>query len=1015
MSARVKKTTFFFLLLFFFFKGFAAIGGEIDDDLKSKLTGLHSDQFTSCLVVMKDQTNTAELNLKLNLQKAARATRHQVVLNSLKSTAFNSQTGLVDYLRKRNLEGSVREFKTFWITNAVLITATRSEIERIASRPDVEAAYENYPITLVDPVSIEETSGNTADRDRYLSLIGARDAWKMGYTGAGRIICSLDTGVDGDHPALVSNWRGNNGAEASACWFDPLGAELPRDLKGHGSHVMGIMAGVSETDTFGVAYGAQWISAAVIDRGTSLSQTIANIIAAFEWAVDPDGDPQTIDDVPDVVNNSWGVPSGFKPACDQTFWNAIDNVENAGIAVVFAAGNEGPEPVTLRTPSDRISSPTNCFSVGAIDPLSYGYPVANFSSRGPSGCDNQTIKPELCSPGVGIYSCYKGGEYRLMSGTSMSAPFVSAAVAILRQYNPDATVEQIKQAILESCSDLGPEGEDNSYGNGLINIKRALEILPRSGQPNLYLTEYYHNGGDVLDPGEHIDLVIQLKNSGVDIKEVVVELNSPDSLVSIAYNSFSLSSVTQGEVVSNSNSPFKISFDQNMPLGRQIELEIMIIGQQPEYLGELRIGLTVGGLPPLSIGDHDAGNFLFTVSNFGQYGLGNGSFNPLGGKGWVYPKEGKNRLYEASLLIGVGPDRVSDGARGEDGYVPEQDFEALTGGELSIQMPGAVSDQDGFCKFSDANAPLPLGVEISQRSFAYSDSICDDFLIIHYNIKNAGADPLEDAFVGLFFDWDISSISPDLDLFGFDADLSLYYQYDQENLTYLSLIPLSELPYFSTQIDNPRILYDGFSSKEKFDFLSGQISTRAYGEFVAYASYIEPEAKDWSQMISCGPISLALEEKTAVAFAIVGGGSLDELIANIAQARAKYESFSSSIEEQEEEEELVSPKNYSLGQNYPNPFNPATTIRFTVGNNQATIANGGESTVEVSPVQASLRVYNIRGQLVKTLVEGELYPGSYEVIWDGTDQTGDRVASGVYLYRLKTDKNQTTRRMILIK
>lgn len=1014
MSARVKKTAFFFLLVFFFFKGFAAFGGEIDDDLKSKLAGLKSDEFTSCLVVMKDQANTDQLNLKLNLQKAARVTRHLAVLNSLKSTALNSQAGLVDYLKKKNLEGSVREFKTFWITNAVLITATRSEIERIASRPDVEAAYENYPITLVDPVSIEESSSNTADRDRYLSVIGARDAWKMGYTGAGRIICSFDTGVDGDHPALLSNWRGSNGAEASACWLDPLGSDLPKDLKGHGSHVMGIMAGVSETDTFGVAYGAQWICAAVIDRGTSLSQTIANIISAFEWATDPDGDPQTTDDVPDVINNSWGVPSGFKPACDQTFWNAIDNVENAGIAVVFAAGNEGPEPATLRTPSDRISSPTNCFSVGAIDPLSYGFPVASFSSRGPSGCDNQTIKPELCAPGVGIYSCYKDGDYRLMSGTSMSAPFVSATVAILRQYNPDATVEQIKQAILESCSDLGEAGEDNSYGHGLINIKRALEILPRSGQPNLYLTGFSHNGGNTLDPGEQIDLVIDLKNSGVDLKEAVAKLSSPDSLVSIASNSFYLGNVVQGQEISNSDSPFKISFDRNIPLGRQVEFEIMIIGQQPEYLGELRICLTVGGLAPSSIGDHDAGNFLFTVSNFGQYGLGNGSFNPLGGKGWVYPKDGKNRLYEASLLIATGSDRVSDGARGEDGIVPEQDFAALSGGELSIQTPGEVSDQDGFCKFSDANAPNPLRVEISQRSFAYSDSDYDDFLIIHYTIKNAGIDPLEEAFIGLFFDWDISRISPDLDLFGFDEDLALYYQFDQENLTYLSLVPLSDLPHVSTQIDNAQTLYDGFSGLEKFDFLSGQNSASIYQGLPINASSIEPEVKDWSQIISCGPISLAPEEKTAVAFAIVGGGSLDELKINIASARAKYESFSSGIEE-EEEEEVVLPKNYSLGQNYPNPFNPVTTIRYTVGISQATVANGGESTADGSPVQTSLRVYNIRGQLVKTLVDGELNPGSYEAIWDGTDQAGDRVASGIYLYRLKTDKNQTTRRMILIK
>ena len=378
----------------------------------------------------------------------------------------------------------------------------REVIENIAARPEVEVVEENYPITLVDPVSVEKASSGAVEKERCFSAIGAQEAWKMGYTGKGRLVCSFDTGVDGHHPALSSSWRGNNGGSLSACWYDPLVSDYPKDDKGHGSHTMGVMVGITDNDTIGVAFGAQWIAAAVIDRGRTISETIADILFAFQWAVDPDGDPNTTDDVPDVINNSWGIPPGYNSACDQTFWNAIDNVENAGVVVIFAAGNEGPNPSTLRTPADRISSPTNSFSVGAVDAQSYGYPVANFSSRGPSACDNQTIKPEVTAPGMRIYSCYKNGEYRLMSGTSMAAPFVSGAVAILRQYNPEATAQQIKQALLESCTDLGPEGEDNSYGRGIINIKRALEILPQPHMPNLYLTGVDVNGGNLPQPGD---------------------------------------------------------------------------------------------------------------------------------------------------------------------------------------------------------------------------------------------------------------------------------------------------------------------------------------------------------------------------------------------------------------------------------------------------------------------------------------------------------------------------------
>ncbi len=1019
MPPRFRKIAFFFLLIFFFFKSFVAFGGEIGEDLRLKLMGLKPDELTSCLVVMKDQVDASELSFKLKLNKATRKVRHQTVVRSLRIKANRTQYELIDYLDKRCADGGVGNYKSFWITNAILVTATPEEIERIASRPEVEAVYENYPVTLVDPVSIEKSSGNIAERERCLSAVGAREAWEMGYTGAGRLICSLDTGVDGYHPALFSGWRGNNGGSASACWFDPYGSEFPKDDKGHGTHVMGIMTGRTESDTFGVAYAAQWISAAVIDRGASISQTIADILSAFQWAADPDGNPETSDDVPDVINNSWGVPTGYKPPCDQTFWNAMDNVENAGIVIIFAAGNEGPGDATLRTPADRISSPTNCFSVGAVDPSSYGFPVASFSSRGPSGCDGQSIKPELCAPGVGIYSCYKNGEYRLMSGTSMAAPFASAAVAILRQYNPDATTEEIKQALLESCSDLGPEGEDNSYGHGLINIKRALEILAQPNMPNLYLTGFYHTGEDLLQPGDRIDLVIRVKNSGVDLEGVVATVSSSDSLVEIISGSSYLGSVDKGEEVSNSGSPFRLGFDPNVPSGRQVEFEVLLTGQEPEYLGQLEILISVGSLPPSSLADHDAGNFQFTLSNFGQYGLANGSFNPLGGKGWVYPKDGRNRLYEAALMITAGPNQVSDGARGEDGKVPEQDFEALSGGELSIQTPGAIADQDGCCRFADTKSQNPLGVEITQRSYAYADPVYDDFLILQYAIRNVSSDPIPEAFVGLFFDWDISGNSAENDLVGFHQELSLYYQHDADNETYLSLLPLSDQPYFSTQIDNAQTLYDGFSDYEKYQFLRGQVPEKSGRELSSSVSATGSETKDWSQLISCGPMQLAPGQEVSVSFAVVAGASLEELEDNMARAKAKYECLCTGIEEEEEEESL--PESFSLHQNYPNPFNPVTSIQYTVGSRQTPVrttqgnaVDGSQLTVN-GPVHATLKIYNIRGQLVKTLVDDLLYPGRYEVIWDGTDDAGDRVASGVYLYRLNVGTSQITRRMILLK
>lgn len=92
-------------------------------------------------------------------------------------------------------------------------------------------------------------------------------------------------------------------------------------------------------------------------------------------------------------------------------------------------------------------------------------------------------------------------------------------------------------------------------------------------------------------------------------------------------------------------------------------------------------------------------------------------------------------------------------------------------------------------------------------------------------------------------------------------------------------------------------------------------------------------------------------------------------------------------------------QNFNLFQNFPNPFNPSTVIRFNLFKSE----------------NIKLQILNINGELVKTIFEKELPPGQHEVIWDGTDSQNRKVTSGVYLYRLVSNENELTRKMILIK
>lgn len=102
------------------------------------------------------------------------------------------------------------------------------------------------------------------------------------------------------------------------------------------------------------------------------------------------------------------------------------------------------------------------------------------------------------------------------------------------------------------------------------------------------------------------------------------------------------------------------------------------------------------------------------------------------------------------------------------------------------------------------------------------------------------------------------------------------------------------------------------------------------------------------------------------------------------------------------------PQGYSLSENYPNPFNPVTRIQYSVGSRQIKAAYNPSQHV-------SIKVYNIMGQLVRTLVDEDKLPGSYQVVWDGKDQGGEEVASGIYFCRLKSEEYVETKKMILLR
>jgi hypothetical protein len=344
-----------------------------------------ADGAIKVIVTMTEQAPIAQLNQSLKQERASLDRRHREVILSLQDVA-RSQTALRAWLDSQLASGAVRGYTPHWIANLIVVSATPATIAAIAARPDVDFVELDFQPELIKPIDMPSLDGETSEAGTRgigvppgVRALNAPQVWyELGITGAGRLVANLDTGVDGNHPALSARWRGLH-APASECWLDVLGGgtTFPVDNYGHGTHVMGTITGRALDDSVGVAPGAEWIACNAIDQGVG-SGFDSDVIAAFEWFADPDGNPFTTGDVPDVVQNSWRINEGFGGGytdCDSRWWAVIDGVRPPASsspgrpATRFRAADLAPPDraatIYNSSPSARWTRPTVISSIAA--------------------------------------------------------------------------------------------------------------------------------------------------------------------------------------------------------------------------------------------------------------------------------------------------------------------------------------------------------------------------------------------------------------------------------------------------------------------------------------------------------------------------------------------------------------------------------------------------------------------------------------------------------------------------
>ncbi|MCX7680696.1 MAG: M14 family zinc carboxypeptidase, partial [Anaerolineae bacterium] len=444
---------------------------------------------TDFLVLLSEQADLSPAYKIPNKQA-----RGRWVYRTLWETASRTQAPLRAWLDARGVS-----YRPFYIVNLILVRSGDLPLAAaLAARPDVARIEANPRVRNILPRPTQ-TGGppmhSPATIEWNIQRVQAPAVWEMGYTGQGVVVGGQDTGYEWNHPALINQYRGWNGsaAEHNYNWYDAVAASaVPIDPHGHGTHTMGTILGDDRAgNQIGMAPGARWIGCRNMDSNGYGSP--ATYLTCFEFFLAPyplNGTPEqgNPDLAPDVTNNSWSCPT-YEGCSWDTLQAAVEAQRAAGILTVAAAGNAfGAGCGSITEPPALYDA---AYTVGATTSSDT---IASFSRRGPVTIDGSgRLKPDLSAPGVSIRSAVPGGGYQSMQGTSMAAPHVAGAVALLWSAQPalrnqiDRTEAILNETALPrystQCGDPPASVPNNVYGWGRLDVlaavRRALE--PGSG------------------------------------------------------------------------------------------------------------------------------------------------------------------------------------------------------------------------------------------------------------------------------------------------------------------------------------------------------------------------------------------------------------------------------------------------------------------------------------------------------------------------------------------------------
>lgn len=741
---------------------------------------------------------------------------------------------------------------------------------KYSSNTDIEKAISKLLVSGIleyaEPHFIPKLAYNPNDplanstNQYHLQTIQAFAGWDIDKGDSSIVIGITDTGTDPTHNDLFTNIKRN--------YNDPIDG-IDNDTDGFIDNYMGWDVGVNDNDATwqANAHGVHvsGLSSASADNaiggsGTGfnckfmpvkISDGGGNLIAAYE------GIKYAADHGCHIINCSWGGGGASQYGQDIVTYASI----NKNCLVVAAAGNN--------------NSDMDFF------PAAYNYALAignTTSTDAKQSSSNFGYFVDVCAPGDNVNSTWPGNFYITSSGTSMSSPVVSGAAGIVKHHFPSYNGLQVAERLKITCDDIYAQNPSflNKLGNGRINLFRALND-PSS--PSVVFTD--KNISDHNDEAFIIGDTLFIKGIFINYLDpttaLTVSITSLSGYATVIDNTTSLGVINTMGVTNNNNDAFQFKLTGAIPINQSIDFEVLL--QDGSYQAKQFFSVFVN-VDYLNITVNDV---YTTATSKGKIGYN----KDAQGQGLGFKYKGTDLLYEAGLMIGVDSvNRVSDCVRGANTSVSDIDF--MTINRIAKQIPAVTSDFDTHNKMNDNSAFNPIFIDIDQNTYAWSSAPNNQFVIWEYNIKNTHAsDTLKNMYVGIFADWDIDGATYAQNRSGYDAGTKMGYSfYTATNGKYagIKLLTNTAAPNFYAvdHVSGGNGGIDFANGVDTFD----KYKTLSTSRLVAGTN---GTGNDVINVMSSGPFTLNPNETVKVAFALLGGDSLANLITGAQQAQIKYD------------------------------------------------------------------------------------------------------------------------------